>query len=91
MSSKYSIYAAPRDPQGIYRFCDGKAIYRKDFSSIKEMEAFWDTKISPRSKVDSGPDYEHSMVIVEDGGTWGHYRSPRYSDKALLDQAHKVL
>ena len=67
MSSKYSIYAAPRTKHGAYRFCDDKPIYRQNFDSLDTMRKFWNDSVLPQTFSKSGSAYELAMIVGADG------------------------
>lgn len=89
MTPKYSIYAAPRTDQGSYRYCEGKPIYRRDFESLQAMQEYWVSDILPKSRPQSGAEFELSMVI-ESGGNWGHHDNPRYADFPILRKTDRL-
>ena len=83
MTIQYAIYAAPKAPDGRYRFCKEKPLLRKPFKTRKAMEAYWERRIVPVTRARPGSDYEFAMVQSR-GSNWSFIGAPRYGNDTLL-------
>lgn len=90
MAEKFSIYAAPLTQHGVYRHCEDKPMYRRDFATFDAMLAFWSSKIVPHTRLESGAEFELAMVVTPTNGRWGFHDQPRYSNSPILSKRDLV-
>ncbi|MEM7083777.1 MAG: hypothetical protein AAF465_13685 [Pseudomonadota bacterium] len=90
MTQRYSIFAAPRTKEGVYRFTESKPLYRKDFASLDAMMEFWRTDIRPHTTQRVGAEFELAMLIWRTGTDWVFHEQPRYASEPLLTKEHLV-
>ncbi len=83
MKERFSIFAAPRTKGGVYRFCDSKPLYRRDFESLDDMLRFWRSNILPNTSMRTGKEFELAMIIERDS-KWNYHDKPRYSTVPIL-------
>lgn len=79
----YTIYAAPRAPDGRYRRCEEKPLHLRNFESLAAMKSYWAQKIVPATSTTFGLGYEFSMVEA-DHDTWDFLGDPRYAEEPVL-------
>lgn len=84
MTDRYSIFAAPRTKEGVYRFTESKPLYRKDFASLDAMTTFWRSHILPNTTHRTGAAFELAMLIWRTGSDWDFHEKPRYAGEPLL-------